>query len=83
MSDETISLTEVYEDIVGLAEVAEGLGVQKFRVNRWVERRESVGCPKPVRVLKLGHLYSMTEWRGWYALWKVTRGAHWAQTEND
>lgn len=64
-----------YDDLVGVFEVAEGLGVTIYRVKRWIERRNSTNCPKPLRRLKVGHIYSMAEWRGWYALWRITRGS--------
>lgn len=80
--DDILGLDEVYADIVGAHEVAQALGVPKFRVNRWIERRESTGCPNPVRELTCGNLYSLTDWRGWYALWRVTRGAETWQRSN-
>lgn len=70
-----LTVGDVYDDLVGTWEIAEELGVPKRRVERWIERRASTGCPSPVRVLKMGFLYSMSDWRGWYALWKVTRAA--------
>ena len=69
------SVADIYADLVGVAEVAAGLGVGIHRVKRWIERREHIGCPHPVRTLKLGNVYSMREWRGWFALWRVTRGS--------
>lgn len=77
MSDDedVLSLDDVYADIVGAHEVAEALGVPKFRVNRWIERRDSTRCPNPVRELRGVKLYSLANWKGWYALWRVTRGA--------
>lgn len=82
LEETTMTLAEVYEDLVGVAEVAEQLGVQPHRVRRWIERREATNCPRPVRELKLGHLFSMSDWRGWFALWKVTRGSWISMPEN-
>jgi hypothetical protein len=65
----------VYADLGGPWEISIMLGVQVSLVNRWIERRQSTGCPMPVRVLKTAHIYSMAEWRGWYAFWKATRSA--------
>lgn len=67
----------VYEDIVGVSEVAQGLDVSLIRVQRWIERREATNCPRPVRMIKAGHLYSMCEWRLWYTLWVSTRMNRW------
>src|SRR5688572_11930724 len=64
-----------YADLAGVAEIAAALGVSRARVKRWVERQMSTQCPEPVRVLACGHLYSLAEWRAWYALWRVTREA--------
>jgi hypothetical protein len=63
-----------YGDLVGIFEIAKELGVNIFRVRRWIERRQTTKCPRPVRALQCGHIYSMTDWRGWYALWRITRG---------
>lgn len=63
----------LYEDLVGVPEIAEALGVPHDRVAKWIIRRETVGCPEPVRVLRMGMVYSLAEWKGWYALWRVTR----------
>ncbi len=68
-------MRDIYDDLVGVSEVAAGLGVTIYRVKRWIERRDSTNCPVPVKVLKIGHIYSMADWRGWYALWRVTRGS--------
>jgi hypothetical protein len=62
-----------YADIGGIQEVAQDLGVSVFRVRRWIERRASTHCPHPVRVLTCAHIYSLREWRGWFALWRMTR----------
>ncbi len=66
---------DIFADLVGLSEIAAGLGVGVHRVRRWIERAEATGCPRPVRVLKCGAIYSMAEWKGWHALWKMTRGS--------
>lgn len=67
---------DVYADLAGVAEVAAELGVGIHRVKRWLERRESTGCPAPVARLTMGNVYSKAEWKGWYALWWATRAHH-------
>jgi hypothetical protein len=62
------------DDLVGVAEIAEALDVPIFRLKRWIERRDSTDCPKPLRPLKAGHVYSLREWRAWHRLWAATRG---------
>lgn len=76
MSDERIypSYRHMQADIVGVYEIAANLGVSRATVNRWIERRDSTSCPEPIVRLKTGHIYSLNEWKGWYAVWKVTRG---------
>lgn len=61
-------------DLAGVAEIAEELGVPPSRLKRWIERRESTNCPLPLALLKAGHIYSRREWRAWHALWRATRG---------
>ena len=64
---------DIWDDIGGLREVADALGV-KFRcVKQWTERRAVTHCPKPVRKLAALNLYSISEWRAWYTLWTMVR----------
>lgn len=63
----------LYQDLAGVAEVAQALNVPASRVKRWIELRETTHCPQPVRPLRAGNVYSLADWRAWYALWKVTR----------
>lgn len=79
----TFRRQEIYDDLVGVSEIAKLLGVSIYRVKRWIEFRESTGSPAPVRTLGLGHIYSLTEWRGWWALWRVTRGYQWPDRLKD
>ncbi len=72
---QTTDTAAVYADLAGVPEIAEALKVNIYRVRRWIERRESTGCPNPVRKLACGHVYSLADWRGWFALWRVTRGS--------
>lgn len=64
---------EIYADLAGVQEIAQALGVSTNCVRRWIERRESTGCPAPVRSLAYVHLYSLREWKGWHRLWRITR----------
>lgn len=66
---------EILDDLGGVAEIAERLGVKVPRVKRWIERRSATGCPEPVLPLHMGNVYSLSEWKGWFALWRVTRGS--------
>ncbi len=73
-------LDEIYADLGGIAEVAETLGVPYDRVKAWLARHEAIDCPRPVRSLRAGHIYSLSAWKGWFLLWKMTRGS---ETWND
>lgn len=77
MSDDIMDIEDVYADIVGVAEIALELGVSKSRLNRWIERQASTKCPKPIKRLTMGNLYRLSDWRGWFALWRLTRGQAW------
>ena len=77
---DSLDVTELYADLGGVTEIAEHLHVSVHRVRRWIERRDSTHCPVPVKALKFGHIYSLREWQGWFALWKITRGSEtWLQ----
>lgn len=73
----------LYDDLAAVHEVAQALGVNVHRVRRWIERRAAVNCPQPVRELKGIHIYSLADWRGWYALWRVTRGSETWKRDSD
>jgi len=69
------SVQDIIDDMVGLQEVAQELGVGMYRLKRWIDRRESTNCPRPVKKLGQGNLYSLADWKGWFAWWRVTRGS--------
>lgn len=81
MSDEAVTrqdimdISEVYADLGGIAEICEALGVKPHRVKRWIERRDATACPSPIRSLGIGNIYSIRDWKGWFALWRITRGS--------
>lgn len=68
------SYRDLQADLAGTFEIAANLGVDLKTVKRWIERRSSTLCPEPIVRLRNGHVYSLTEWEGWYAVWRVTRG---------
>ncbi len=73
MNEDAKRRLEIYADLVGQDEIARDLNVTRRRVRRWIDERATTGSPAPVRVLGLGRLYSLAEWRAWFALWKMTR----------
>jgi hypothetical protein len=80
---DAISLQDIFNDLGSIAEIAATLGVGKARVARWIERRESVMCPAPVRSLSSLHIYLLSDWINWYRVWKVTRGSETWWTNRD
>lgn len=64
---------DIYDDIAGVPEIIDALGVSPFRVRRWIDRKATVRCPAPVRQLRSGALYSLGEWQGWFSMWMRTR----------
>ncbi len=70
----------LYDDLASVQEVADHLGVSTHRVKRWLYRQRATGCPGPVKKLTYVSLYSLAEWKGWFAIWKMTRGSEtWAR----
>jgi len=63
------SLAEIYADLGSRRDISRILNVTHFRVDWWLAHRTSVECPYPVR--RLGHVdvYSMQEWKDWFARW--------------
>jgi transcriptional regulator with XRE-family HTH domain len=55
------------DDIAGLAEVAEALGVSRQAVSNWAAGRSRPNFPAPLKKLRATPLYSLTEARQWYA----------------
>lgn len=59
--------------------VAQDLEVDVRRVYRWIQRRRSVRCPEP----GADGLYSIQEWRTWYARWQQRPTVTAAQRRTD
>lgn len=75
MTESEWPLARIYADLATLKDVARELDVTTWRVQKWVERRERVKCPYPVRANLGGtDVYSMEEWKGWFWRWIHTRG---------
>jgi hypothetical protein len=69
--------TALYADLGGIREVSEALAVNPNTLRRWIERRRTTNCPRPLRKLTNTNVYSIAEWKGWFALWRVTRAGRW------
>ena len=53
-------------ELVGVAEIAEELDVERPRVSMWANRRESSGFPEPLIHVAAGPIYDMAEVRAWF-----------------
>lgn len=68
-------ITYTADDIVGPAEIAEALNVTTFAVRKWGwrdRRGGKLGCPKPIRKLQTGYIYSLRDWEAWHKIWTLT-----------
>ncbi len=73
-------LQAIYDDLVSVEGIAMGLGVNKELVKKWIVRRDIVDSPQPVRLLPPNlRIYSMSEWRSWHVMWKLTRLEPWRE----
>lgn len=53
-------------ELVGVAEIADELRVERTRVSMWAHRRESSGFPEPLIKTAAGPVYDMAEVRAWF-----------------
>jgi hypothetical protein len=54
-------------DIVGVAEIADALGVPRTTVSMWAHRRAQSGFPSPMQTLAMGPVYSLAAVLAWHA----------------
>lgn len=54
-------------DLVGVAEIADALGVPRTTVSMWAARRAASGFPSPLNDLAMGPVYSLSAVRAWHA----------------
>jgi hypothetical protein len=65
----TWTLKDVYDDLGTKTDVAAVLDVTIWRMNMWLTRRERIHCPMPIRRLGAVDVYSISEWKVWFARW--------------
>jgi hypothetical protein len=53
-------------DIVGVAEIADALGVPRTTVSMWAHRRAASNFPMPLETLAMGPVYSLAAVRAWH-----------------
>jgi hypothetical protein len=57
---------ELYAELVGVAEIAERLGVRKAQVTNWSHRAPTNGFPAPVHQVTAGRLWRWPDIERWY-----------------
>lgn len=63
------TIQDVYDDLTNLEGIAKALGVTRTRVSMWISRRERIRSPEPVCTIGGTNIYSIEEWKSWYAAW--------------
>lgn len=65
------TLARIYADLGTKVDVCKALDIGEPRMNKWLERRERIKCPQPIR--RFGHInvYSIEEWRAWLERWQA------------
>jgi hypothetical protein len=61
------TLAQIYADMAARGDLAVALNVLPRRVAGWIANREKNGCPLPIRTFGPTDVYSIQEWREWYA----------------
>jgi hypothetical protein len=61
------TLAQIYADLASQGEIARALNVQHLRVQSWIRRRDGNKCPLPVTRVGPTDVYSIQEWRDWFA----------------
>lgn len=76
------TLADIYADLGTLTDVAQALDIKYTRISMWQARKERVKPPKPVRSIARLDLYSIQEWRDWFAKWLEGKKPNTAWTHN-
>lgn len=61
------TLAQIYADLGSSSDITLALNIRPRRFTNWIQRREELGCPKPIRKFGPTPVYSIQEWRDWYA----------------
>lgn len=64
------SLADIYDDLGSLSDVCSTLDVTLPRTRRWIERRERIHCPAPIKRIAAADVYSLHEWKTWFTSWQ-------------
>lgn len=61
------TLADIYDDLVSLEDLMREMNWARGRVVAWIHRRERLGCPLPIKRFCRTDVYSLQEWKDWYA----------------
>lgn len=64
-----VTIQQLLDDLVAKEEILRDLDIGDPRYRKWIERRERIKCPQPLKRLGNVDIYSMAEWRAWYGRW--------------
>jgi hypothetical protein len=62
----TVTEGTAVTELVGVAEIAERLGVNRTTVSMWDARRRSNGFPEPLEQLAMGPVYDWQAVKAWH-----------------
>lgn len=65
------TLAQIYADLGTYVDVCKALNIGEPRMRKWLERRERIKCPQPIRKIGGTAVYSIEEWRGWLERWQA------------
>lgn len=78
--EKTWTLQDIYDDLASRSEIAAMLDINVWRMERWLQRRDRISCPSPIKRIGQTDVYSRQEWRDWYARWCADpRRAKWVE----
>lgn len=61
------TLAQIYADLASRRDVAIALNINERRLADWLRRRDVHNCPRPVTRVGPTDVYSIQEWRDWFA----------------
>jgi hypothetical protein len=73
------TLADIYADLGTINDVSAHLNVNSHRVRMWIDRRERLNSPRPVREFGSVHIYSIQQWADWFENFKKGKkpGTRW------
>jgi hypothetical protein len=63
------TLADIYADLGSRIDICKALDVSRYRVNKWILRRERIKAPIPLNRVGNVDVYSVQEWKDWFKDW--------------